>query len=124
MICFRSRALKLGGIVECAFRDYGTLKFRVDMLTPAREVAWTVVQGPPEWIGSKISFEIASIPGGSEFAFRHTGLPANYEAHSTFNYLWGQYVRSIKCFAETGTGEPFGSALSTAAGTTPVVSET
>jgi len=99
---------KVGGIVECAFGDYGALKFRVDQLEPNRRVAWTVVQGPPEWMDTRITFEIVEDEGQVEFEFRHSGLPEQYDAYSNFNYLWGQYVRSIKLYAETGAGERSG----------------
>lgn len=110
---------KVGGLVECTFRDYGTLKFRVDELEPKRHVVWTVVQGPPEWVGTKLTFDLTESGGKIDFEFRHTGLPEKYDAFSTFSYLWAQYVRSIKLLAETGAGEPFDSPASRAAGTTP-----
>ena len=109
----------VGALVECTFRHYGTLKFRVRAMTPNREVQWTVVQGPPEWLDSTLTFDLAEVDGKTEFTFSHAGLPDDYDAFSAFNYLWGQYVRSIKRYAETGLGEAFGSEASIAAGTTP-----
>jgi uncharacterized protein YndB with AHSA1/START domain len=110
---------RVGGVIECTFGSYGSLEFQVDELDPARRVTWTVVQGPPEWRGTKLTFDIAEDDGEVEFDFCHAGLPEGYDAFSSFNYLWGQYMRSIKLFAETGVGEPFGSPGSKAARTTP-----
>lgn len=110
---------RLGSTVECAFGDYGALKFRLDELDPRGRLRWTVVQGPPEWLGTSVSFAFTDRGGTIDLEFRHAGLPAEYDAFSSFNYLWGQYVRSIRLYAETGVGEPFGSPASRAAGTTP-----
>jgi len=110
---------KVGTIVECMFANYGVLKFRVDTLEPNRRVIWTVVQGPTEWMNTTLTFTFAEATGKVDFDFRHAGLPEHYDAFSSFNYLWGQYVRSIKLYAETGVGEPFGSSGSKAGGTTP-----
>lgn len=111
---------RVGGINEFTFGSYGALRFRVGTLDPNRRVDWVGIDCPPEWKGTHVSFDIE--PGGMEsinFTFSHTGLPPEYAELGCFNYLWGQYVRSIKLWCETGTGEPFGSTGSKAARTTP-----
>ena len=110
---------RVGAIVECTFSNYGSLQFRVDELDPARRVSWTVMKGPTEWIDTKIAFMFAERDRAVDLEFRHSGLPRDYSEYSAFNYLWGQYVRSIKMHAEAGVGEPFGSVGSKSAGTTP-----
>lgn len=111
----------IGAIVECTFNNYGSLQFRVDELDPARRISWTVVKGPPEWIDTTIAFTFTAREDEDaiDLEFRHAGLPRHYSEHSAFNYLWGEYVRSIKMHAETGVGEPFGSVGSKSAGTIP-----
>jgi uncharacterized protein YndB with AHSA1/START domain len=111
---------RIGGMNEFTFGSYGALRFRVENLDPNRHVDWVGVDCPPEWKDTHVSFDIEPGSKGSvNFTFSHTGLPAEYSDLACFNYLWGQYVRSIKLWCETGTGEPFGSPGSRAARTTP-----
>ncbi|HEV7163981.1 MAG TPA: SRPBCC domain-containing protein [Gammaproteobacteria bacterium] len=111
---------RVGGTNEFTFGDYGALRFRVEKLEPSRHVDWVGVDCPPEWKGSHVSFDIKPEDENTiTFTFSHTGLPSNYDGYACFNYLWGQYVRSIKLLLETGAGEPFGSEGSKTSRTTP-----
>ena len=65
-------------------------------------------------------FEISRGQGGSVgLRFSHTRVKAMTPLVAFSSYVWAQYIRSQKLILETGTGEPFGSAGSIAAGTTP-----
>jgi hypothetical protein len=88
-------------------------------LEPGRRAVWVGVDVPPVWQGTRVAFEVKPLDGEVDFTFTHSGLPDPYEDFGNFNYLWGQYVRSLKLFVETGVGEPFGSLASIAARTTP-----
>jgi len=110
---------KVGSIIELTFGAYGTITFRLEAIEPGRRASWIGVDVPPEWKGTRVGFEVASEKNGVDFTFTHSGLPDSYADFGNFNYLWGQYVRSLKLFVETGEGEPFGSAGSKASRTTP-----
>lgn len=110
---------KVGSLLEFNFGAYGTITFRLDVLEPGRRAVWVGVDVPPAWQGTRVAFEVTPLDGEVDFTFTHSGLPDPYEDFGNFNYLWGQYVRSLKLFVEAGVGEPFGSAASKAARTTP-----
>lgn len=110
---------KIGSLIALTFGDYGTITFRLEAIEPGRRASWIGVDVPPEWKGSRVAFEVTSVKDEVDFTFTHSGLPDPYAEFGCFNYLWGQYVRSLKFFVETGVGEPFGSAASKAARTTP-----
>lgn len=110
---------RVGGVNEFRFGAVARLSWRVDELVPGRRVAWSSVDVPPEWTGTRLVFEIAPAGDRTDFRFTQTGLPDRYADYGCFAYLWGQYVRSLKLLLETGTGEPYGSPASRAAGTTP-----
>lgn len=80
---------KVGGLVECTFGNYGSLRCSVDELVPNRRVKWTVGQGPPEWMGSRIIFELAHDGGATDFECSHAGPPDPYASFSMFNSLGG-----------------------------------
>lgn len=101
------------------FRFKGTiLKFRVNKLEPARHVAWSTVQAPPDWEGTQVSFDITPKNGTVNLRFSHAGFAALSGGIGSASYSWAQYLRSIKLLLETGEGEPFGSGGSRLAGTT------
>jgi len=53
---------KVGGIIKTVFfadgRELGSFDLRILELHPEKSVVWQVVGGPPEWIGSKIHFDL------------------------------------------------------------------
>jgi uncharacterized protein YndB with AHSA1/START domain len=112
---------KVGGINEFAFRDGAVATFRVEKLEPGKAVAWSADQVPPDWNGTEVLFEMSSGKKGGPVTLRfgHTGFKTMTPLVAFSSYAWAQYLRSLKLFLETGTGEPFGSPASLAAGTTP-----
>lgn len=100
---------KAGDTVELSFNHTYTMVYRVESTERPRSVVWAPVQAPEEWKRSRIALEAEKIDGGIEFTFTHSGLPEEYAEAAFFAYCWGQYVRSLKLYLETGKGEPFGS---------------
>ena len=49
---------KVGGVLQFRFAARGGFDMKVLELDPARRVLWQVVDGPEEWIGTKVSFEL------------------------------------------------------------------
>jgi uncharacterized protein YndB with AHSA1/START domain len=99
----------VGGSIEFGFGAGGTLGFRVEHLEAGKRVEWSVTQASPEWMGTRVSFDIVPTRKGIELRFSHSGIPADYPYYSCFSYLWAQHIRSLKMLLETGTGEPVGS---------------
>jgi uncharacterized protein YndB with AHSA1/START domain len=110
---------RMGAVIELKFDELTTLKFHVDEIEAERHVIWSGVQVPTDWEGTHIRFDMTPQGNMVNLQFSQTGLPPAYEDLGVFSYLWGQYLRSLKVFLETGEGEPFGSAGSRLAGTTP-----
>lgn len=110
---------RVGAVNEFTFGTVASLAFRVEKLEPGRHVAWSALRVPPDWERTRITFDITSGESASHLRFRQSGFASPYEHFGMFSYLWAQYMRSLKLLAETGTGEPFGSAGSKAARTTP-----
>ena len=95
-----------------------TLTFRVDTLEPDRHIAWSSVQVPPDWEGTRVLFDITLEDETVNLRFSHVGFPSTGGSFGVTSYSWAQYLRSIKLLLETGEGEPFGSQGSRLAGTT------
>ena len=74
--------------------------------TPADHVRWEVVEGPEEWVGTQIGFELSEENGYTIVMFSHTGwrevVPFMYHCSTK----WATFLMSLKQLVETGTGEP------------------
>ena len=101
---------------EFRFGPGAALSFRVDRLEPGRHVAWTGVQVPADWRGTRIDFAITPRGDSVDLRFSHAGFAHGYERLGYFNYRSAQPLRSLTLLLECGRGEPFGSAASTATG--------
>lgn len=110
---------KEGSTIELAFPPLTTLEFRVEELKENDHVLWSGIQVPSDWKKAQIRFDIIPDENMVMLQFTQSGLPPAYDSLSSFAYLWGQYLRSIKMLLETGEGEPFGSKGSRLSGTTP-----
>jgi len=95
----------------------GTLRFgfagldeqivmHVGTVRPPYAVTWscTAHTRDGEWTGSVIHFELADRgPQACELSFRHTAIDADLVAHG-----WDRFLASLACYAEHGTGSPYG----------------
>src|SRR5688572_29696744 len=64
---------KVGGVVQFRFGDHGGFDMKVLELDPARRVLWQVVNGPEEWIGTRISFDLKQEDDFTIVLFKHQG---------------------------------------------------
>lgn len=77
----------------------------IDLL-PARRVAWEVAEGPPEWVGTRISFELREEGGFTILLFRHEGWREPVEFMYHCSTKWATFLMSLKSRVETGRGQP------------------
>jgi len=98
-----------GDVVE------GVVKFRFDAggfdmvvldLVPGKRVLWQVVDGPEEWIGTQISWDLERDGDYTEVLFKHVGWqePVDFMHHCSTK--WAVYLMSLKQLVETGRGAP------------------
>lgn len=101
---------KLGGVLKFRFsaegRDIGGFDMKVLELRPAERVLWQVVDGPPEWIGTKVSFELKQDGDYSIVLFKHEGWKEPVEFMNHCSTKWAVYLMSLKALVETGKGAP------------------
>src|SRR5262249_8933168 len=84
-------------------------------LIPNHKVVWLVldnhlnfVEDQSEWVGTKISFEIAPRGDQTEVRFAHLGLVPQYECFAVCSNAWGSLKHgSLRRLIATGTGNPY-----------------
>ncbi|MTD16432.1 SRPBCC domain-containing protein [Nakamurella sp. YIM 132087] len=96
---------EVGGTIEFRFPK-GGFDMTVDALEPGRAVRWTVVDGPEEWVGTGITFDLRPEDDGTTVMFVHRGWrePVDFMYHCSTK--WGMFLMSLKSLLETGSGQP------------------
>ena len=101
----RGRSDVVGGIIEFRF-PAGGFDMSVVALEPGRRVLWRVIEGPEEWIGTRISFDIRQEEDWTIVLFKHLDWrePVDFMHHCSTK--WAVFLLSLKSLLETGAGTP------------------
>jgi uncharacterized protein YndB with AHSA1/START domain len=96
-----------GGELRFTFSD-GVAVMRVEDSTPALE-RWTCLghSGQPEWAHTTVTFQLTELgPAVTRLQFTHGGLVPQLDCYGECSAGWSYLMRSLACYAETGTGHP------------------
>jgi uncharacterized protein YndB with AHSA1/START domain len=96
----------VGGVLLLRF-GAGGFDMRVLELDPNRRVLWRVVDGPQEWIGTKVSFDLKQEGDWTIILFKHEGWKEPVEFMHHCSTKWGVFLLSLKSLIETGKGSPW-----------------
>ncbi|HEV8246860.1 MAG TPA: SRPBCC domain-containing protein, partial [Polyangiaceae bacterium] len=96
----------LGGVIEFHFGTRGYFKTKILELAPSKRVVWRVIEGPEEWIGSKISFDLNQDGDEATVFFKQQGWKVQTEFMHHCSTKWAIYLMSLKSLMETGKGSP------------------
>ena len=96
----------LGGVLEFRFPPVGGFDMRVVEARPAERVSWRVVDGPEEWIGTTIHWDLRRDGAYTVVLFRHEGWAEPVEFMHHCSTKWGSFLMSLKSLVETGEGAP------------------
>jgi uncharacterized protein YndB with AHSA1/START domain len=97
---------KVGGVLQFRFGAAGGFDMKVLELHPAERVLWQVVDGPKEWIGTKVSWELKKDGDYTIVLFKHQGWKEPVEFMHHCSTKWGVFLMSLKSLLETGKGAP------------------
>lgn len=95
-----------GGLLQFRFGDLGGFDMKVLDLQPDRRVLWEVVEGPAEWIGTTVSFDLAQDGEWTIVRFEHAGWREPVEFMNHCSTKWATFLLSLKSLVETGSGRP------------------
>lgn len=85
----------------------GTHRWRTSELTDRTfEMECLDDSGGPEWIGTRLRFEVEPAGGGSRLRFQHLDWrePTDFFGHC--NFTWGRFLMGLKVLAEGGEARP------------------
>lgn len=96
----------LGDVIRFRFGNGG---FDMKLLELAHDsrVVWQVVDGPPEWLGTTINWELRQEGDWTRVFFKHQGWrePVDFMHHCSTK--WAVFLVSLKALVETGRGTPW-----------------
>jgi uncharacterized protein YndB with AHSA1/START domain len=101
---------KVGGVMTVRFRnddvEIGRIDLEVLTLDPDREVRWRVKAGPPEWIGTDVTFSLAQEGAYTVLLFGHRNWREAVEFTAHCSMKWATFLLSLRQLVETGEGRP------------------
>lgn len=103
---------EVGGVITVRFRDHGaeTDKGRMELeiveLTPGQSVRWRVKSGPPEWIGTDVTFSLSEDGDQTIVVFGHRNWREAVEFTAHCSMKWATFLLSLRDLVETGRGQP------------------
>lgn len=96
---------KLGGVLQFRF-GAGGFDMKVMELTPTEKVLWEVIDGPEEWMGTKISWQLKEEGDYIVILFKHQDWKEPVELMHHCSTKWAIFLMSLKSFLEIGKGAP------------------
>jgi len=97
----------IGSVASVSFYNNAvTFNFRINELIPNQKVVWEIVEGPPDWVNTTITWTIGENEGQTFIHFAQRGFASTEGNFAGVNYNWGWYVTSIKFLLEKGEGMP------------------
>jgi uncharacterized protein YndB with AHSA1/START domain len=102
---------EVGGKINVRFlgregREIGHMDMEVLELERNRKVHWRFEDGPPEWIGTDVTFDLQQDGDQTIILFGHRNWreAAEFMAHCSMK--WATFLLSLKQLVETGEGSP------------------
>jgi uncharacterized protein YndB with AHSA1/START domain len=95
----------VGGVVQFRF-GAGGFDMKVLELDPGKRVLWEVVDGPEEWIGTHVHWDLAQADDYTIVLFKHEGWKEPVEFMHHCSTKWAIFLMSLKSLIETGKGAP------------------
>ena len=96
---------KVGGVLQFRF-GAGGFDMKVLEAQPGTRVLWQVVDGPEEWVGTKVSWELKQDGDYTIILFKHQDWREPVEFMHHCSTKWAVFLMSLKSLVETGKGSP------------------
>ncbi|MBB3675273.1 SRPBCC family protein [Modestobacter versicolor] len=97
---------EVGAVLEFRFPPVGGFDMEVLEATPGKRVTWRVVDGPAEWVGTTVDWELRQDGDWTVVLFTHAGWREPVEFMHHCSTKWATFLLSLKSLVETGRGAP------------------
>lgn len=102
---------RTGGKIRFRFRSAtgelkGEMVMEVQELNPQKDVRWRCVEGPEEWVGTDITFQLSQQDDQTIILFGHRNWREAVEFTAHCSMKWAVFLLSLREYVETGKGKP------------------
>jgi uncharacterized protein YndB with AHSA1/START domain len=102
---------QVGGKIEFRFRSkagelLGKMVMEVQELNDQKDVRWLCIEGPAEWVGTNITFQLSVQDNQTIVLFGHRNWREAVESTAHCSMKWATFLLSLREFVETGKGKP------------------
>ena len=102
---------QVGGKIDFVFRtktgDFlGKMIMEVVERNEPKNVRWRCVEGPDEWVGTDITFQLSEQDNQTIVLFGHRNWREATEATAHCSMKWATFLLSLREYVETGKGKP------------------
>ncbi len=94
------------GTLTFTFGEHGGFEMRV-IKNDQASVHWECINGPDEWVGTRIEFDIDDRETHNQLMFRHVGWASETGFFHHCSMKWATFLLSMRDHLEGGTGRPF-----------------
>lgn len=100
-----------GGSITFSFRTpggdlLGKMVMAVQETKPSQEVRWLCTEGPADWVGTSITFQLEVHDNQTIVLFGHRNWSEPSESMAHCSMKWAVFLLSLRASVETGTGNP------------------
>ena len=93
-----------GEVIRFRFGGDNGFDMKVLEADPAGRVCWEVIDGPQEWIGTKIGWKLRQDGDYTTVLFKHEGWREPVEFMLFCSTKWATFLLSLKSLIETAKG--------------------
>lgn len=97
---------KLNGVIAFRFGENGGFDMRVVQCNQ-NNVHWECIDGPEDWVGTHIEFNLQQEDNCTRLMFRHAGWKAENSFFHHCSMKWATFLLSLKDLVERGKGRAF-----------------
>lgn len=97
---------EVGGVLEFRFPPFGGFDLEVVEAVPDKRVSWRVTDGPEEWVGTTIEWDLRQDGDWTIVLFAQRGWAEPVEFMHHCSTKWATFLLSMRSLVETGTGSP------------------
>lgn len=84
----------------------GQMVMEVKELKPQQSVSWQCVEGPNEWIGTAVTFDLSQQDEQTILLFGHRNWHEAVEFTAHCSMKWAVFLLSLRDYIELGNGKP------------------
>jgi uncharacterized protein YndB with AHSA1/START domain len=102
---------QIGGKIKFTFRDEtggikGQMAMEVQELNSQKNVRWRCVDGPDEWVGTEVTFDLSQQDDQTIIIFGHRNWKEQTDFTAHCSMKWAVFLLSLRDYVESGKGKP------------------